>query len=160
MANYYPPVSFAYQVRISGDRSNLDTGFQEVSGLDVERTITEIKEGGENRFSHQVPGALKYQSLKLKRGLVVANSPVYAWYKESLESDLQARVTTKDLTVSLLDEKAMPLMSWSIIRAWPLKWSISDFRAQENEVAIETLELSFQRMERKIIRSLSVAGLV
>ena len=158
MSNYYPPVSFAFQVRIAGNRTAGDSAFSEVSGLGVERSVTELKEGGENRFTLQLPGHLKYQTLQLKRGLMLAGSPLFDWFTQSLESDLSKRLQPKDLTVSLLDEAAKPVMSWSVVRAWPVKWNVSDFRAAENEVAIETLDLSFQRIERKLDRKLAAQG--
>ena len=34
-------------------------------------------------------------------------------------------------------------MSWAVKRAWPLKWSISDFDAQNSQVVIETMELHY-----------------
>jgi len=75
-----------------------------------------------------------------------------------LESDLGARVSVKDLTVSLLDAKAKPLISWSIVRAWPVKWQIAAFDAQTNALAVETMEFSFQRIERKVGKTLDAMG--
>ncbi|NEQ54964.1 MAG: phage tail protein, partial [Leptolyngbya sp. SIO3F4] len=40
-----------------------------------------------------------------------------------------------------------PLMSWKVINAWPKKWSISDFNAEQNAIAIETLELNYNYFE-------------
>ena len=158
MANYYPPVSFSFQVKIAGNRADVDTGFQEVSGLSVELPLTEVKEGGENRFVHRVPEQAKYQNLVLKRGVMLASSPLFDWCKSTLESDLGTRVQPKDMTVSLLDQNQKSVMRWSVVRAWPVKWTISEFKAQENAIAIETLEMSFQRIERKIEQRLEATG--
>ena len=49
-------------------------------------------------------------------------------------------------------------MTWSVVRVWPVKWAISDFRAKESEIAIETIELAFQRVERKLNRTLKAEG--
>jgi len=45
--------------------------------------------------------------------------------------------------VSLLNEQHQPIKTWQIHRAWPKKWSVSDFNAKENSVVVETLELSY-----------------
>ena len=158
MSNYYPPVSFSFQVSMAGNRAAVDASFQEVRGLDAERPLTEVREGGENRYAHRLPGAVKYQNLQLKRGLMLAQSPIFVWCKGVLESDLTTPIMPKDLNVSLLDERAEPCMTWSVVRAWPVKWAISDFRAKESEIAIETIELAFQRVERKLNRTLKAEG--
>ena len=49
-----------------------------------------------------------------------------------------------DITVTLLDDQHNPLSTWSITKAYPVKWTTSDFKAQENSIAIETLELAYQ----------------
>jgi phage tail-like protein len=45
--------------------------------------------------------------------------------------------------VSLLNEQHQPLKTWKIVNAWPKKWTVSDFNAQENSLVVETLELSY-----------------
>ena len=158
MANYYPPAGFSFQVSIAGNRADVDASFQEVSGLNAEYPLTELKEGGENRFVHRLPAQARYQNLVLKRGLMLASSPLYDWSKDTLEGDMQSRIQPKDILVSLLDQAQKTLMSWSVVRAWPVKWEVSSFKAQENSVAIETLEFSFQRLERKHIKTLPASG--
>lgn len=158
MANYYPPVSFSFKVAIAGNQAEVDASFQEVSGLSAEVLLNELKEGGENRFVHQLPGQIRYQPLVLKRGLMLASSPLYDWCKSTLEFDFQDRIQPKDLQVQLLDENLRPLMSWSVVRAWPTKWTVADFKAEENAVAVETIELSFQRLSRKVVKPLRATG--
>ncbi|MFZ5964790.1 phage tail protein [Thalassococcus sp. BH17M4-6] len=158
MANYYPPVAFAFSVRIAGNRAGVDSAFQEVSGLTAERTLEDVPEGGENRFVHRVPGQVKQQNLVLKRGMVLTASPLFDWCKTTLESDLASRIQVKDLTVALLDQKQKPVIGWSVVRAWPVKWQVGNFDAKENAVLIETIELSFQRIERKLERQLGPEG--
>lgn len=141
--SYYPPVGFYFTVQSASFRSKFDASFQEVSGLAAERPVEEIKEGGENRFAHRVPGRAKYSNLVLKRGLVTSGSDFATWCREALESGLNRPLQPYDLDVMLLDPDAVPLMTWSFVRAWPVKWSVSDFNAQENKLVVETLELAY-----------------
>lgn len=157
--SYYPPVAFSFSVRISGNRADVDQGFQEVSGLDSERAITELGEGGENRFMHKLPGMTKNRNLVLKRGIVLASSPLFKWCKETLESDMTKPIKTQSLTVSLLDQKQKPLISWAITNAWPVKWQIGAFSASKNEIAVETVELAYARSERKVNQMQKVPNL-
>ena len=46
-----------------------------------------------------------------------------------------------DITVTLLNEKGEPLRAWNVVHAVPKKWLVSDFNANENSLAIETMEM-------------------
>ena len=48
-----------------------------------------------------------------------------------------------DLTVKLLNEEHDPLVTWNVVSAYPVKWSVSDFNAEQSEIAIETIELAY-----------------
>lgn len=146
---YYPPVAFSFSVRITGNRADVDHAFQDVSGLDAEKVSTDLAEGGENRFVHKLPGRVKSKNLVLKRGIVLISSPLFGWCKEVLEADFSKPIQPKSLTVSLLDEKQKPAMTWSLSNAWPAKWQIGALNAQRSEVAVETIELAYTRIERK-----------
>lgn len=137
MADYYPPLGFHFKVEFTGFSGEYQ--FQSVSGLTVDIETEQITEGGENRFKHKVPVRTKYPNLVLKRGLLV-DSEIIDWCKNALENfDFQPT----DLIVKLLNEKHEPLMSWNVVHAYPVKWSISDFHAEENKLVIETLELTY-----------------
>jgi phage tail-like protein len=149
MSTYYPPVSFFFEVRISGVSTTADSSFLEADGLQAERQSEEIKEGGENRFVHRLPGRMKYQNLVLKRGLLVSTSELATWCKTAFEADLGTNLVTKDIDVSLLDAQGSPLMTWNFKNAWPVKWSVQGFNAMENRIAVETLEFSYSYFTRE-----------
>src|SRR4051812_9918058 len=99
MAVYYPPVSFYFAVKFSGISNVEDTAFSEVSGLDAERPVVEVKEGGENRYSHRLPDRAKYGNLVLKRGLLVWSSGLADWCRDIIESDLGEPIVTRSLDI-------------------------------------------------------------
>lgn len=150
MSDYYPPVGFYFTLAFDGIRSADDAAFMEASGMDAEFTTTEIKEGGENRFAYRVPERAKYGNLVLKRGMVLATSQLAVWCRRILESDLSGQITPRSVTLSLLDENASPLMTWNFVNAWPVKWSVASLSAQENKIAMETLEFSYNYFTRKV----------
>jgi phage tail-like protein len=53
------------------------------------------------------------------------------------------------VNVQLLNEKHEAIKRWEIIDAWPKKWSISDFNAQENGIVVETLDLAYKYFNLK-----------
>ncbi|EAZ83088.1 phage tail protein [Algoriphagus machipongonensis] len=140
MATYYPPSSFHFLVEFTGiDAKNNDHEFQSVSGLSVDIDTEEFAEGGENRFKHKFPVKTKYPNLVLKRGVLV-DSKVISWCRDAIE-DFEFKPI--DLTVKLLNEEHQPLMTWNVVHAYPVKWSVEDFNAQESKMAIESVELSY-----------------
>ena len=54
----------------------------------------------------------------------------------------------RDLKINLLNEKNEPVAFWKVIQAYPVKWVISDFKASENALVIETIELAYQYFQR------------
>ena len=58
-------------------------------------------------------------------------------------------IEPKTINVFLLDEKHEPLQSWNIKNAYPIKWNVSDFNAEESKIVIETLELTYNYFTTK-----------
>ncbi|WP_394749661.1 phage tail protein [Spongiimicrobium salis] len=139
----YPITGFYFRLSIPALSGLLDTSFKEVSGLQVEMGVEEIAEGGENRFKHRVPTGAKYQNLVLKRGVSTLVSPLSLWCEATLVGGLSVPITTQTVLLSLLNENSIPVKNWSFINAWPVKWEFSPLNSMNNEILIETLELSF-----------------
>lgn len=141
MLNRYPPVGFHFVVAFElFPQSPVEFGFQEVSGLSVTIETETYKEGGENRFAHQLPVRSQYEDLVLKRGLLTL-SGVGLWIQEAVQSFVFKPI---NIMVSLLDENHVPVYSWYVINAVPKKWSVSSFNAEENSLAVESLTLGYQ----------------
>lgn len=142
MAEYYPPLGFHFKVEFSDFPGEYQ--FQSVSGLSVDVDTENFAEGGENRFVHKLPVRTKYPNLVLKRGLVV-DSDLIKWCRDAVEN---FSFKPTNLVVKLLNEKHEPLLSWNVVHAWPVKLSMTDFNAEENKIAIETIELSYNYFNR------------
>jgi phage tail-like protein len=138
----YPMVGFHFKVEFIGvdDLTDNDVRFQEVSGLSSEVGSEDVKEGGENRFTHKLPLPASYPNLVLKRGMMKKTGLV-KWFRNAIENFVFNPVTVK---VSLLNEEHEPVMTWNFVRAYPVKWSVSDLDAGKNEIVIDTVELSYQ----------------
>ena len=144
----YPPVSFFFRVDFSGAGGAADgkeAGFQEVTGFNQELGIEEVVEGGENRFAHRLPTRAKFSNLVLKRGVLV-DSGVIKWIKDAIDNFVFDPV---DISVFLLDEAGDPLIKWVFTKCYPVKWSTSDLKAQDNAILVETLELAYQFFRRE-----------
>jgi phage tail-like protein len=137
MGNYYPPLGFHFLVEFGNQKDEYQ--FQSVSGLNVDLETEEIAEGGENRFKHKLPVRTKYPNLILKRGIHV-DSGLIDWCQAAVEG---FDFSPTDIIIKLLNEENQPLITWNVVHAYPVKWSVADFNAEESKIVIETIELSY-----------------
>jgi phage tail-like protein len=136
----YTPVSFHFLVGFLDFKMVPDFHFQSVSGLNVNLETETYREGGENRFIHTLPVRANYSNLILKRGLIT-NSKVIDWCMDTFNN---MEVKPVNLVVSLLNDIHVPVMTWNVVNAFPVKWSVSDFDAETSKLAIESIELKYQ----------------
>ena len=136
-----PPVSFHFSVvfELFPQQPN-DFRFHEVTGLDVDVQMEEVKEGGQNRFTHHLPVRTNYPDIVLKRGMFIG-SGIILWVNDAVENFI---FKPCNVLISLLNEQHIPLYNWYVINAIPKKWSTSHFNSTENSIVVETLTLSYQ----------------
>lgn len=138
-----PPVAFHFSVNVGALPLPVDSSFQEVSGLTQSMETEELREGGENRFSHQLPLGTKQGRLSLKRGVATVTSPLMLWCKETLEGGLTRPILTMPVLVRLKGADGLPLRAWLLDNAYPVSWEIEAFSSTKNELAIEQIELAY-----------------
>jgi len=137
------PVGFHFAVDFGLGISLGDHFFQEVSGIGAEITTEDLREGGAD-VTYKLPTGIKFSNLILKRGLV-NDSKVLDWCRDAIE---QFKFKPSDITVILLNENHLPIATWRFLGAYPVKWSVSDFKAQDNSLVIETMELTYRIMRK------------
>lgn len=145
---YYPTAGFYFQLQFANSSTALDNAFQEASGLSVEGELEEIREGGQNLYRHRLPTVSQHTNLVLKRGFVSSSSALATWCEAALAADFSKPIVPRAMQLNLLNSDGQPLASWLFLDAWPVKWSMSDFKSQENALAIETLEFAFSTFQR------------
>jgi len=138
------PVVFHFRVSFGAGTEDEDGRFQEVTGLSAEVTVEEYREGGLNVQAHRLPTGTKYGNLVLKRGYL-GGTAVAQWVRQAVE---QFVFEPKDVDVALLNESHEPVAQWSFTRAYPLKWTLSDLKAQDNAIAIESMELAYRSFRK------------
>lgn len=134
MPQQYPLPKFHFQVEWGGTK----VGFSEVTGLTVETTPIEYREGSMNEFNViKFPGMQKYGNVTLKRGIFRSDNEFFQWWN-TVKLD---KIERRDIIISLLNENHEPVMTWTLKNAWPSKVQSTDLKSDDNSVAIETLEL-------------------
>lgn len=155
MGTYYPPTGFHFKVEFQGispSNADIEQRFQDVGGLSFEIETEALNEGGENRFTHQLPKRAQYPNLILKRGLLT-NSFLKEWLDKAMNTYFTVAVydfKPVDILISLFNENGEPVAIWNVIQAYPLKWNISNFKSMENALVIESIEFAYQYFQRKM----------
>ena len=125
----------------------LDTiiGFREVSGLDAELEMEEYREGGANRSPHRFARHGSFRNVVCRRGLTTSMA-LWAWYDATL-NQLEGPPRTNAVVI-LFDRAHRAQAGWMVMSAQPERLLGPDLRAESNEVAVETLELSHEGIHR------------
>jgi phage tail-like protein len=135
MANRIDPY-FGFRFRIL-IQSIIEGGFSEFSGLQVTTQVEDFIEGGVNSFVHKLPKETTFANLVLKKGL--ADSDVlWKWHKDVIANNFERH----DVQIFLLNSNNKEVRQWSFRKAFPVKWTGPEFKADSNTVAFETLELA------------------
>lgn len=137
-----PYGNFNFLVEIDGITR---AAFQEASGFDSTIDVVEHREGGENTTPRKLPGLTKYSNITLKWGLT-DDRELYDWHRQWVLGDPSAQ--RKSGSIILLDRQGNEKSRWNFVNAWPTKWDGPDFNAEGNDVAVETLELAHEGIER------------
>jgi phage tail-like protein len=134
--------AFQFLVEIDGVSQ---ARFQEVGGLDATTDIVEYREGGDNLGTRKFPGQTKHSNLSLKRGYT-SDTQLFDWY-EGVITGVGAE-TRKNISVVQLDMTGQEVFRWNLFRAFPVKYTAASYNAKGNDLAIETLEVAYERIER------------
>ena len=135
-----PFASFNFKLEIEGITV---AGFSEVTGLNQESNVIDYREGQEGITPRKLPGLNKFGNITLKRG-ISPDLSVYNWRKAVTDGDIERR----NASVVLHNEKHEEVVRWNLVNAWPSKYVGPDLKANANEVAIETVELTHEGVER------------
>lgn len=131
------PITTTHQFQVSIDSTNLGM-WTECSGIEAQYDIEEYVEGGQNFFTHKLPGRIKYGNITLKRAIDGRSGEVAAWFNSVL---LQSASRTTG-SITLLGEDHEQLARWSISDVIPVKWSGPSLDADKGIIAEESLELA------------------
>jgi phage tail-like protein len=119
--------------------------FQEVGGLDATVDVIDYREGGDLLGMRKLPGATKHSNLSLKRGFT-SDKQLFGWFEDVMTG--RTEKIRKNVSVVQLDMAGKEVMRWNLFQAFPVKYTAASYNAKASELAIETLELAYERLER------------
>lgn len=139
----YPAYNFLVTVNgVSDDGEAVRGSFSEVSGLGVEITPIEYRNGSEDITVRKLPGLKKFDNIVLKRG-ITGDVTFWNWIRSAMDGQVQRA----DGSIALLDESRQEVLRFNFRRGWPTKWEGPSLAADANEIAIEMVEICHEGLE-------------
>lgn len=118
--------------------------FTELSGLEVEVHPIRYREGGAGQVVHVIPGPVTYGDVTLRYGLT-ASSELWQWMLGAVRGSVQRR----NVSILMLDSTGnVEVVRWDLTNAWPSRWRGAPLDALNREIAIESLTLVFETLQR------------
>ena len=118
--------------------------FMEVRGLEVTVETEEIQEGGQNSFTHRLPGRMTWPNIILKRG-VTQNDTLLEWLNRSSGEQFAAngnKLQRSTAAVTLIGPSGTRLRSWEFDGAFPVTWTGPSFAVASSDMALDELEIT------------------
>jgi phage tail-like protein len=141
-----PYVQFNFLVDLgTGNTDGPEAGFQEVSGIGMEVTVSEYRTGNARENSvMKITGMNKSTDVTLKRG-VIGSLNLYKWLHEIRSGD-QNQLRTVTVQMQNEDHTAV-VLTWKLMRARIIKHTSGPLNAKGGDVAMEELVLAYERLE-------------
>ena len=136
-----PYRSYNFKLQISG----IDEGhFTECSGLSVRIESIAYREAGNNQIVRHIPGPVDYSAVTLRYGVTSSRS-LWDWLMKAVKGEVERR----NVSIILLDSAGSnEVMRWNLTDAWPSEWQGAGLNTTDRAIAIESLTLTFDGLER------------
>jgi phage tail-like protein len=141
-----PYVQFNFLVDLgTGATDGPEAGFQEISGIGMEVTVAEYRNGNDKENSvRKITGLNKSTDVTMKRG-VIGSLNLYQWLNQIRNGDQTAFRT---VVISLQNEDHTAVVQeWKLLRARIIKHTSGPLNAKGTDVAMEELVLAYERLE-------------
>jgi phage tail-like protein len=146
MADYEDPlVGFHFALDFGGKIVGF---FTECSGIGSENEVIEHKVTNDSghEIVMKIPGRLKWENIVLKRG-ITSSMDIWDWRKEVEQGDL--KTARRDGSIMMKDSKLdKTVAQWDFTRAWPVKITGPQPKADSNEIGIEELTIAHEYITR------------
>ncbi len=138
-----PYRQFNFRIEIDGLQIS---GFSEVSLGAAITDVVEYREGSDKSGVRKLPGLTRHSNVVLKRGMT-HSLDLYQWHRAVVEG--RTADARRNVVVVLSDETGKDIGRFTLRNAWPTKYEGPSLNAAGNEMAVETLELTHEGLERE-----------
>jgi phage tail-like protein len=144
--NPYGAFNFRVTATRFGGAETIRAGFQEVSGLGIEVTVAEYRNGNDpQNHVRKINGVYKVTDVTLKRGLIGATT-FFEWIRDIREG--QQDNVLDQVTIELMaEDHSGPVMTWRLLNARINKYTGPTLNAKGGtDVAMEEMVLACESM--------------
>jgi phage tail-like protein len=118
--------------------------FTECTNIGVKVEALKYREGGLQQIVHRLPGRVEYADVTLRYGLTKSDE-LWKWFQTAVAG----RVERKNVSIIVMDADGVTeALRWDLLNAWPSAWRGAPLDAMGNDVAIESLTLVFDNLQR------------
>jgi phage tail-like protein len=148
-----PFTTFNFRVRIElGGEPLCSAAFSECSGLEMTMEPETRREGGNNVTEFQMVGTVSYGQLTLRRGMT-ETFHLWGWF-DQVNRPQGYRTRAKTVVEMLSSEEsgaqAPADVRFMLQKCLPVKLSAPDLNANEGGVAIEEMQIAYERLSAEI----------
>ena len=144
-----PFTAFNFTVEIVPDGASaplVSAAFAECDGLEMSMEVKTIREGGSNDRQIRLAGPATFGQLTLKRGMTEASFELWKWMSDSVaDPSLRAQAEVVILAADGAGERARVVLQ----RCLPVKLKVPALNAKDGAVAVEELQLAYERFTVK-----------
>ena len=144
-----PFSAFNFAVEIVPDGASaplVSAAFAESDGLEMTMEVKTIREGGSNDRQVRLAGPAAYGQLTLKRGMTDASFELWKWMADSIaDPGLRAQAEVVLFAADGVKERARVVLQ----RCLPVKLKAPALSAKDGAVAVEELQLAYERFTVK-----------
>ncbi len=150
----YPWTKMHFLVTLQNVAS-AQAAFSEATGMEATIDVIEFRQGNSKSFSPmKVPGLVKHGNVTLKYGYTASNE-FRNWASRCVADTRGAAMDRQKVLIELLDVtnglseavvKGSTTNQYILEDAWVCKYTAPDLNATQSEIAIETLEIAFERL--------------
>lgn len=141
-----PYVQFNFLVDLgTGNTNGPEAGFQEISGIGMEVTVSEYRNGNHKENSvMKITGMNKSTDVTMKRG-VIGSLNLYQWLNDIRNG---SESSLRNVTIQLQNEDHTEVVAtWKLMRARIIKHTSGPLNAKGTDVAMEEMVLAYERLE-------------
>ena len=128
---------------ITADFFSTASGFSNTSEIVTHQAV----DSAGNSVLHKIPGDLTWSEITLERG-ITGDMSLWDWRQEVVNGDMDS--ARRDGSIVMYDSTLTEIARWNFVRGWPSAWTGPDVGADNQAVAIESITIAHEGLERAL----------
>lgn len=137
-----PYRNYNFKLEVGND---IQGHFTYCSGVDINVDVIRYREGGERQIVKALGGQVSYNEVTFRYGITDSRD-LFDWFMKAVT---QGSPEPRNVSIVLLaNDGVTEKMRWNLGAAWPSAWRGAALDALGREIAIESVTLVFETLER------------